>query len=226
VVSAVALAVGFVGVDVMAGAASAQAASTTLRPGDSGARVRELQRELTDLGYWLGGVDGQYGNLTRQAVVALQKAAGISRDGIAGRNTQSALDRGVRPSARSSSGLVVEVNLSRQLLLVVDDGSVKRILNTSTGSGQTYTRPDGTRGTAITPRGRFTVSRQIDAWRTSPLGRLYRPKYFTASGIAVHGATSVPAYPASHGCVRLSLAAMDMMWANNYLPLRGTVYVY
>ena len=59
-----------------------------------------------------------------------------------------------------------------------------------------------------------------------PLGVLWRPKYFTWSGIAIHGYTSVPPYPASHGCTRVSNAAVDWMWANNILPIGLTVWVY
>ncbi|MDP8987655.1 MAG: L,D-transpeptidase family protein, partial [Actinomycetota bacterium] len=39
----------------------------------------------------------------------------------------------------------------------------------------------------------------------SRLGKLYNPVYFTGSGIAIHGSTSVPTYPASHGCVRIPM---------------------
>ena len=231
--SAAVLAVGVVGIGVAGGAAPAQAgtvtlaaSSTVLRPGDSGAAVKSLQTKLVALGYWLGSVDGEYGPLTKQAVVAAQKAAGLTRDGIAGPKTMAALADKVRPSARSTKGLVVEVNLSKQLLLVVKDGRVLRIINTSTGTGKTYTRPNGTTGRAVTPKGTFRVNRQIDGWRTSALGKLYRPKYFTTTGVAVHGATSVPAYPASHGCVRVSLKAMAHLWSKGYLPIGGKVYVY
>lgn len=197
-----------------------------LRPGDRGAQVLTLQRRLTELGYWLGAPDGHYGDLTAQAVIAVQKAAGLRRDGVAGPKTLAALAGGVRPSARTRQGHVVEVNLARQLLLVVDDGRVTRILNTSTGSGEWYTAPDGHRAHATTPTGTFRVGWQVDGWHTSPLGRLYRPKYFHPRGIAVHGYTSVPAYPASHGCVRVSLAAMDMLWGERRLPVGTRVSVH
>jgi hypothetical protein len=54
--------------------------------------------------------------------------------------------------------------------------------------------------------------------RPGPLGDLYRPKYFNRQGIAVHGYANVPPYPASHGCVRVSLAAMDWLWRTDQLP--------
>jgi lipoprotein-anchoring transpeptidase ErfK/SrfK len=60
----------------------------------------------------------------------------------------------------------------------------------------------------------------------SRLGTLYRAKYFTSDGVAVHGSASVPAYPASHGCVRLTNAATDFVWAANLIPLGSKVIVY
>jgi hypothetical protein len=196
-----------------------------LRRGASGPAVLAVQRRLTDLGYWLGTPDGTYGDLTAQAVTALQKVAGLGRDGVLGPRTRAALDQGVRPSAHSGSGHVVEVDLRHQVLLVVDGGRVSRILNTSTGSNAWYTRPDGSRGHAVTPPGKFRVFRSVNGWDTSPLGHLYRPRYFNG-GIAVHGYPSVPAFPASHGCVRVSLAAMDMIWSQSLLADQAAVWVY
>ena len=74
-----------------------------LRRGESGPAVDRLQRRLDELGYWTGDSDGTYGPLTEQAVLALQKAAGLSRDGVAGPRTLAALERGVRPAARSTA---------------------------------------------------------------------------------------------------------------------------
>ena len=38
--------------------------------------------------------------------------------------------------------------------------------------------------------------------------------------------TSVPNYPASHGCVRLSVLAMDYIWDDGLIPLGTTVWVH
>ncbi|WP_223168215.1 peptidoglycan-binding domain-containing protein [Nonomuraea sp. SYSU D8015] len=59
------------------GTAQRQPAKELLRLGDRGAYVRHLQRALRDNRYWVGPVDGVFDTLTRQAVYALQKAAGI-----------------------------------------------------------------------------------------------------------------------------------------------------
>jgi len=196
-----------------------------LRPGDDGPAVAAMQQRLIELGYWLPRADGEYGGLTTQAVTALQKAAGLSRDGVFGPKTHAALDRGVRPRVRSTSGHVIEINLARQVLLVVDDGVLRLTLNTSTGSGRTFTHPDGRLDVAVTPRGRFSVTRAVDGWRKSDLGLLWRPRYFNG-GIAVHGFASVPPFPASHGCTRVSIQAMNMIWDKDLMPIGTPVWVY
>jgi lipoprotein-anchoring transpeptidase ErfK/SrfK len=216
------------GLAVTAPAAHAAPASVAtgpeLRQGSSGAGVSAVQQRLSDLGYWIDGVDGQFGFHTEQAVVALQKAAGIARDGVVGPATRAALAEGVLPEAGSTSGDVLEIDLDRQLLLVVSDGAVERVVNTSTGSGQPYESSDGTERIATTPTGTYTVFREVDAWDPGPYGALYRPMYFNG-GIAVHGYPVVPPQPASHGCARVSLAAMDWLWESGSMDVHTTVLV-
>jgi len=196
---------------------------TDLRLGDRGPEVLALQERLADLGYWLGKPDGHYGSLTQQAVWALQKSAGISRDGRVGPRTQRALDSGVRPQTRLE-GNGIDIDLRRQLLLVVRGGQVKYVLNTSTGGGYEYERKDGSTATARTPKGSFRVYHSVDGRDEGFLGEMWRPRYFKG-GYAVHGSPSIPPHPASHGCARLSNAAMDMIWARDYMPMGSTVLV-
>lgn len=196
----------------------------TLARGDEGPAVADLQQRLAAAGYWLGGQDGKYGPLTAQAVMALQKVHELPRDGVYGPGTRSVLESGpARPTPRSGSGLAVEVDKARQVVLLVRDGGVEWIFNTSTGTEQLYTY-EGQPYLADTPVGSFSITREVDGVRDGPLGRLYRPKYFHPDGIAVHGAANVPAYPASHGCVRVTNAAMDFLWPQ--LPIGTSVLVY
>ena len=197
-------------------------ARASLRRGDSGPEVRALQERLSGLGYWLGPPDGSFGALTQQAVFALQKAAGLSRDGIVGPDTRRALTAGTRPRA-TLSGNGVEIDLQRQLVMVVRGGEPEIVLNTSTGSGKTFTSKGHT-SVAFTPTGTFSVFRQVDGPDDSPLGALWRPKYFHR-GWAVHGSPDIPPYAASHGCARLSNAAMDMIWARDLMPIGSRVLV-
>jgi peptidoglycan hydrolase-like protein with peptidoglycan-binding domain len=202
----------------------AQPAFKGLQMGDNGPKVRALQQRLSQLGFWIGGTDGTYGDTTQQAVLAAQKALGLSRDGVAGPITLAAVKRGVSVSARSTSGHWLEIDKTRQLLLVVTNGKVDAILNTSTGSGQAY-RQGGQTYTALTPSGQFAITRQVDRMDPGPLGDLWRPKYFNG-GIAVHGAPVVPGYPASHGCTRVSNAAIDWIWNTDQAPIGTRVWVY
>ncbi len=205
-------------------APSAATVTSDLRTGDSGAQVSALQEQLSALGYWIDGVDGEFGMHTEHAVLALQKAAGIDRDGIVGPDTRAALGAGTVPTAATGSGSVVEIDLDLQLLLVVTDGEVQSVIHTSTGSGQPYEGSDGSERIATTPTGEYAVFRDVDAWDPGPYGALYRPKYFNG-GIAVHGYPSVPAQPASKGCARVSLAAMDWLWEQGHLDVHATVSV-
>ena len=69
-----------------------------LQFGDAGSSVLRLQQVLNGLGYWVGPANGVFGDSTQQAVWALQKAAGLSRDGVVGTRTVVALASGVVPT--------------------------------------------------------------------------------------------------------------------------------
>ncbi|OAB86601.1 endopeptidase [Janibacter melonis] len=183
-----------------------------------------MQRSLARLGYWGGTADGTYGGLTEQAVLALQKQAGLDRDGVAGPRTLRAVAKGTRPTVGAGRTDRVEIDLERQLLYVVRDGSVQWAISTSTGSGETYESSYDGLAVAVTPPGTFAVGRVYDGSEVATLGTLYRPRYFNG-GIAVHGAASVPGWPASHGCARVSDPAMDLIWSQDLMPVGSTVVV-
>lgn len=202
----------------------AEPAPATLRRGDTGPAVAALQRELHALGYWLGARNGSYGLLTEQAVTAFQKVEGLARDGVAGPATRAALDAAERPST-TAKGNLIEIDKARQVLFVVRAGAVTWTLNVSTGTERPY-QVDGRTELADTPPGHWTVDWAVDGVDVGALGALYRPRYFHRDGIAVHGYHSVPPYPASHGCVRVTEAAMDWVWAEGLMPLGSAVWVH
>ncbi|GAA2217493.1 hypothetical protein GCM10010413_01530 [Promicromonospora sukumoe] len=194
--------------------------------GEVSNRVGKLQQRLQDLGYFVSSVDKSYGGETQQAVFALQKAGGLYRDGVVGDATQAAADKGVVPKPQTSSGKVLEIDIDRQLVLAVENGKVVKVINASSGNGETY-EAKGNTYTAYTPRGSFAVYREENRMYASglELGDMWRPKFFTG-GIAVHGSASVPAFPASHGCVRVSNGAMDWIWDTWGAPSGTPVVVY
>jgi peptidoglycan hydrolase-like protein with peptidoglycan-binding domain len=194
-----------------------------LRSGAEGRAVEALQRRLAELGYQVHEVDGQFGSETHHAVVAFQKVNRLDRDGVVGPVTRKALERPRVPRPRSrKAGFHVEADLTLQVVYLVKGGEIQEVLDASSGSGQNYTVHGDVR-VAVTPLGNFQIQRKIDAWRKSDLGLLYRPAYFTG-GYALHGAPSVPAFPASHGCIRITTAAMDRLF--DRLPVGTPMLVY
>jgi L,D-transpeptidase-like protein/putative peptidoglycan binding protein len=213
-----------VGVSTPAVTVQAAAAPRQLRLGMHGADVKALQMRLVALHYDHNrSYSGTFDDDTLHALVAFQKHHGLARDGVLGPKTRAKLAHPSTPRPRSPrSGTYVEINIAKQVLYVFRGSQIVKIVGVSSGSGRLYT-VDGHTSRAVTPRGRFKVQRGIDAWRKSRLGMLYRPKYFTG-GYAVHGSYSVPSYPVSHGCVRVTLKAMDRLW--KLLPVGRPVYVY
>ncbi len=199
------------------------AAPAKLRSGSEGAQVKALQRRLHELGYQVQAADGQFGPETHHSVVAFQKVNRLGRDGVVGPITRKALERPRVPKPRSTkAGFHVEADLTLQVVYMVRDGKIVEILDASSASGQTYT-VDGDVRLAVTPQGSFVIQRKIDVWRRSKLGLLYRPAYFIG-GYALHGAPSVPPFPASHGCIRITTTAMDRWFAK--LPVGTPMLVY
>ena len=206
------------------GPSATAAAQPTLRLGARGGAVVTLQKRLTALHYFdVSAADGVFGQNTYHAVIAFQKVQGLGRDGIVGSATWAKLARPYVPAARYRLGTAsLEVNLAKQVIYYVRNGAIQRIIDASTGSGKWY-YSQGRWAKAVTPTGRFKIYSRYNGWQSGPLGSLYRPNYFYG-GYAVHGMTSVPAYPASHGCVRMTVPTMDRMWSSLRIGMPVAIY--
>ncbi|MBV9293732.1 MAG: peptidoglycan-binding protein [Frankiales bacterium] len=203
------------------------AVQRSLHDGMSGPDVVTLQKRLRHLHYDLGHISGTFDFDTVHAVVAFEKVQGMSRDGVVGTKVWEALGHPKQPHLRhpqDAASAGVEVNLTKQVLLYAVHGHIVRILDSSTGGGYYYTGSDGTQQRAITPTGHFAVVYQRSGWVTSKLGTLYRPAYFNNQGYAIHGETEVPSYPASHGCVRITVPARDRLGSKLYNGLSVWIY--
>jgi lipoprotein-anchoring transpeptidase ErfK/SrfK len=185
--------------------------------------VRAAQEKLTALGYYAGVVDGLTGGATASATMAFQKVHGLSPDGVLGPITYAALDAPITPPLHGGEALRVEVDLTKQVAYYVGGGELQRIFPVSSGSGEKYRHTSGATATALTPVGAFRVERKIAGVREAPLGILYDPMYFFR-GWALHGSNHVPAYPASHGCVRMT--RWDATWLAARAPIGMQVLVY
>jgi lipoprotein-anchoring transpeptidase ErfK/SrfK len=178
----------------------------TLSVGSAGPSVYELDRRLSELHYALGQVDGYFGRDDVDAVIAFQKLHGLPRTGAVDARFWVELQRAHVPRARFA-GDHVEVSKSRQVLFLVREGRVALVVPVSTGA------------TGNTPVGVWHVYRRVAGWDWV----LWYPTYFTGA-FAIHGYPEVPAYPASHGCVRVPMwVAPRLFEADDY---GTTVYVY
>ena len=186
--------------------------------------MASLQTQLLALGYWVDTTGGSFDDSTQQAVWALQKAANLPRDGVVGPATWAALQAGVVPQPRAESGYEIQINLANDLIMVVNNNHLLWTLNTSTGGGYTYTQ-DGTTDVATTPTGHVQHlprrRRDGDRLPRHPV----RPRFFY-QGYAIHGDSSVPPEPVSHGCARVSNEAINWIWAANIDPIGTSVWVY
>jgi peptidoglycan hydrolase-like protein with peptidoglycan-binding domain len=210
-----------------------QVVRRTLGLGDSGHDVLALQKRLRQLHYDVGPRNGTYGYDTLHAVTAFQKVNGLNKDGSAGNKVFKRLNNPKRVHLHypgASSGLAVEVNIKKQVLLLSKGGKIWRILDTSTAGGYYYTNSAGQSEKAVTPRGHFTIQYKQTGWQKSKLGELYYPSYFTNTGYAIHGEGNgnsggeVPPYPASHGCVRITNDAVLRYYDD--LSVGTSVWVY
>jgi peptidoglycan hydrolase-like protein with peptidoglycan-binding domain len=180
-----------------------------LRPGARGASVLALERRLRELRYALPRVDRYYGHDTTEAMLAFQKVAGLPWTGRVDARIWRALARAKTPRPRllRFKGAHIEVSKGRQYLMTVRNGQVTQIVHVSTGA------------TGNTPVGSWRVYRKVTGWDWV----LWYPMYFLR-GFAIHGYPSVPAYPASHGCVRVPMWIAPRLHAQN--PHGRLVHIY
>lgn len=186
----------------------ARHATPMLRLGSRGPEVRALQSSLARLTYLpSGGIDGVFGMQTWHAVVALQGWSSLPRDGIVGPRTLSVLAHARVPTPWSRAA-GFEIHIAQQVLLLVRGGQVQRSIHVSTGAH------------GATPLGHFRIYRR-DAMSWSAAFRVWMPlaQYFSG-GYAMHEFASVPAYPASHGCVRIPSTDARAVWQAGQIGMR------
>ncbi len=156
--------------------------------------TRALQQRLVDLGFMAQtGITGTFDTQTSTAVLGFQKWGNLTRDGSLGPETVAALLRSTRPvPALRAPGRRIEMQLRRQVALLIEDNRVLRAVHVSSGAG------------GKTPRGSFRVYRK-ERYSWSVPFKVWLPwaSYFVG-GVAFHEFGSVPTYAASHGCIRVN----------------------
>ena len=208
--------------------------SQPLGRGMAGDEVRQVQERLDELGFFVGEIDGQFGPLFEQALWAYQKLVmRVPREDASSILTDEIwqdMQRPIRvePYRWHSKGEAtenhVEIYLPSQVAVFFVDDKAEMIVHISSGDGKEWKEvvkidpgefgnENGTEvlerreiGVSLTPGGVFRIERMVDGLRNSALGGMWDPAYFNY-GIAMHGALTIPLYPASHGCIRMSQTA-------------------
>ena len=163
-----------------------------LMPPEAGVKV--VQQSLIDLGYLLpGDDDGRFGPATQNAILAFQKWERLGRTGLLDTVTKTRLATATHPTpiTQGGAGKRAEVLIDRQVALLINNNQVVRTIAVSTGKPATPTPPGDYRVYAKIPRWWSTPFREWLPWAIPFVG-----------GIAFHELGDVPAFPASHGCVR------------------------
>lgn len=170
---------------------------------DAPTGVREAQRLLVDLGFLApSGVTGSVDDETSVAVLAFEKWSGLPRDGVLDDRVRATLQRSTRPQPLlRRPGKRVEVDLGRQVALLIVDDRVERVFHISSGAG------------GRTPSGSFRVYRKERMSWSIPFSTWMPWASYFVGGIAFHAYPSVPAYAASHGCIRMMARDAPVMYA-------------
>jgi hypothetical protein len=182
----------------------------SLRVGAHGAAVRLLQDELARRRYEVP-VNGVFDEATARAVLAFRKVVGLTRVETANAGVFQLLRDGAgyyRVRYRRD-GSHVEANLTKQVLVEVEHGRVRRIYTMSSGKPSTPT-----------VLGRFRVYSKTPGVNSEGM---VDSNYFIR-GYAIHGYAEVPVYAASHGCLRIPIPNAGEVYAWVQVGYRVDVY--
>ena len=210
-------------------AASYTPPTRTLREGMTGPDVKALQSRLAALKYYPGPIDGAFGSDTLEAVWAFQEVQRLTVNGIVGTATNYALVHPrAYPTRYTHVPTRVEVNLTVRVLVFIRNHTIALISHVSTGGHYWYPCGSG-ECYANTPTGSFRALYMIKGWHHAALGYMYNPVYFNYSGYAIHGDSSVPVKPVSHGCVRIPMDIAQWFYRDLHITENGSgtpIYIY
>lgn len=183
-----------------------------LEVGSKGPRVKGFLTALSRLRIRVPGITTTFTAACADAAMVFQKAYRLPRTYVVGYDDWRKLDgaKMVRPRY-SSPSTHLEVDKTRQILMVVKGGTLHGLICVSTGA------------TDNTPEGSFRIHSKLPYSSSVYGGVLYRTMGFVGD-FAIHGYSPVPPYPASHGCVREPMWVADWVYDHSFIGER--LYVY
>ena len=178
--------------------------------GEGGPKVMLLQRALAEQHFSVP-VSGYYDDGTARAVLAFRKTNDMSRDGYATHEVYAKLMRhqGAFKLRYPKAGKHVEFDWSRQVLTLAQNGRPFRTYHTSSGKPSTPT---------VFGTYRF----YLKSPGTNAKG-MVDSSYFIG-GYAIHGYVDVPAYPASHGCLRVPIPNARQIF--DWVDIGDPIFLY
>jgi hypothetical protein len=180
--------------------------------GGSGAKkIRLVQLGLKQLAY-VTPVNGSWDAATSRAAIAFHKTNGMSRSGggVSAKSFAMLLNgQGGYKLKYPKAGKHVEADLSRQVLVLANNGKPERIYHTSSGAAATPTVVGSFRFYRAQPG--TNAKGMVHSW------------YFIR-GYAIHGYKSVPTGPASHGCLRVPIP--NALSIFRWIKMGDRIFVY
>lgn len=185
----------------------------TLRYGSSGTEVTAVQNRLIALGYLTGSADGKFGNATKSAVIAFQKASGLKADGVVGTQTLEALN--------STTAKASTVSTTQTLRVGAVSDAVRDMQNRLIALGYLKGSADGKFGVqtslALIAFQKANGLTADGVAGTKTLAKLNSASALNTNGVA---ATPAPTQPASAPVVS-TVSASQVRYANWYTEIKA-----
>jgi hypothetical protein len=189
---------------------SFQALGGGVGSGSGSKKIRLVQRGLARLGF-VTSQGGHWDGALGRAVLAFRKTNRMSRNSSVSKRVFSLLltGHGGFKLKYPNAGKHVEADLGRQVLALAENGRAVRIYHMSSGKPSTPTVV-----------GSFRFYRKSPG--TNAKGMVFS-SYFIR-GYAIHGYHEVPAYNASHGCLRVPIPNAVSIFS--WIKLGDQIFVY
>ncbi|HSH56042.1 MAG TPA: L,D-transpeptidase [Candidatus Limnocylindrales bacterium] len=190
-------------------------------------QIKEAQTIANKFGMQVGAADGVFGPKTARGFCMFRYISGLtpSRAGLdtallsklRAYNTRYSSLRAIP----SPAGTYLVAHEKCQMMVYATGGKYRAVTPISTGMSG-FGTPNGTYALGGTLRGWSCSTLYPESCRTQSVGRfayisnygnMYNKRHIVG-GVKLHGSTSVPTYPASHGCIRVPVSFSDWMYDN------------
>jgi hypothetical protein len=168
-----------------------------------------FNRLLQEAGYHMGDISDRFDESTGLAVLAMRKVNDLPRTEEYDPSLFTMLLRGEGgfEPVHDQDGRYVEVDLSRQVMALIEDGKPTEVFHVSTGAFGT-------------PTGTYSFYEKSPGYNQKGM---YYSVYYSGN-YATHGYYTVPTYPASHGCVRNP--EVYSVFIYDWISLGDPIYIY